>query len=71
MTNAENSFSVEKEMYENNINCMKNVINFCEKNKVKLIHLSSTSVYGKQADLVDENCEKISLNHSHLTPKLN
>ena len=58
MTNAENSFSVEKEMYENNINCMKNVINFCEKNKVKLIHLSSTSVYGKQADLVDENCEK-------------
>ena len=58
MTNAENSFSVEKEMYKNNIDCMKNVIDFCSKKKVKLIHLSSTSVYGKQADIVDENCEK-------------
>ena len=37
---------------------MKNVINFCEKNNVELVHLSSTSVYGKQAKLVDENCEK-------------
>ncbi len=58
MTNAENSFSVEKEMHKNNIDCMKNVIDFCSKKKVKLIHLSSTSVYGKQADIVDENCEK-------------
>ena len=58
MTNAEKSFSVEKEMYRNNLECMKNVINFCEKNNVKLVHLSSTSVYGKQAKLVDENCEK-------------
>jgi UDP-glucose 4-epimerase len=45
-------------MYKNNINCLKTVIKFCKKNKVKLIHLSSTSVYGKQTDLVDENCEK-------------
>ena len=37
---------------------MQKVINFCKKNKVKLIHLSSTSVYGKQSDLVDEKCEK-------------
>ena len=58
MTNAEKSFSKEKQMYKNNINCLKTVIKFCKKNKVKLIHLSSTSVYGKQTDLVDENCEK-------------
>jgi UDP-glucose 4-epimerase len=58
MTNAEKSFSKEKEMYKNNINCLKTVIKFCKKNKVKLIHLSSTSVYGKQATLVDETCEK-------------
>ena len=58
MTNAENSFEVKKEMFKNNLNCMKVVVNFCEKNNVKLIHLSSTSVYGKQAELVDENCEK-------------
>ena len=35
---------------------MKNIINFCIKNKSKLIHISSTSVYGKQTDLVDETC---------------
>ena len=58
MTNAEKSFGKEKEMYKNNISCLKTVIKFCKKNKVKLIHLSSTSVYGKQAALVDETCEK-------------
>ena len=58
MTNAAKSFGVEKEMYKNNINCLKTVINYCKKNKVKLIHISSTSVYGKQTNLVDENCEK-------------
>ena len=58
MTNAEKSFGKEKEMYKNNLDCMNNVVNFCKKNKVKLIHLSSTSVYGKQSDLVDEKCEK-------------
>ena len=31
MTNAEKSFGKEKEMYENNINCLKNVIDFCKK----------------------------------------
>jgi nucleoside-diphosphate-sugar epimerase len=45
-------------MFKNNLNCLKTVINFCNLNKVKLIHISSTSVYGKQADLVDETCEK-------------
>jgi len=58
MTNAEKSFGREKEMYKNNLNCLKTVINFCKYKKVKLIHISSTSVYGKQADLVDETCEK-------------
>ena len=58
MTNAEGSFEKKNEMYKNNISCMKNVINFCKANKCKLIHISSTSVYGKQSSLVDENCEK-------------
>ena len=58
MTNAEKSFDNKKKMYQNNIACMKNIINFCQKNKSKLIHISSTSVYGKQTDLVDETCEK-------------
>jgi len=58
MTNAKKSFEKEKQMFKNNINCLRTVINFCKKNNVKLIHLSSTSVYGKQANIVDENCEK-------------
>ena len=58
MTNAEKSFGKKKEMFENNLNCFYTVLNYCKKNKTKLIHLSSTSVYGKQTDLVDEDCEE-------------
>ena len=58
MTNAEKSFGKEKEMYKNNLNCLKTVMKYCKNRNTKLIHLSSTSVYGKQTDLVDENCEK-------------
>ena len=58
MTNAAGSFNKKKEMYKNNIGCLKNIISFCKKNKSKLIHISSTSVYGKQTDMVDETCER-------------
>jgi UDP-glucose 4-epimerase len=37
---------------------MKNIISFCKTKKAKLIHISSTSVYGKQTSVVDETCEK-------------
>tara|TARA_B100000768_G_scaffold178602_1_gene194681 strand:- start:25 stop:951 length:927 start_codon:yes stop_codon:yes gene_type:complete len=57
-TNAENSFSIKNEMYKNNINCIKNVVNFCIKKKAKLFHLSSTSVYGKQVKIVHEDDEQ-------------
>jgi nucleoside-diphosphate-sugar epimerase len=58
MTNAEKSFGKEKEMFSNNLNCLKTVIKFCEETNAKLVHLSSTSIYGKQAALIDETCEK-------------
>ena len=58
MTNAEKSFGKEKEMYRNNLNCLKTAMKYCINRNSKLIHISSTSVYGKQTDLVDENCEK-------------
>ena len=58
MTNAEKSFGKKKLMFSNNLNCLKTVIKFCEKTNARLVHLSSTSVYGKQAALVDETCEK-------------
>ena len=54
-TNAESSFSNKKEMFKNNLGCIKNVVNFCIKKKTKLIHISSTSVYGKQRKTVNED----------------
>ena len=64
MTNAANSFKLRKEMYSNNLNSFKTVVNFCKKNRAKLIHVSTTSVYTKNVSLVDENCEK-----KYLTPQ--
>lgn len=58
-TNAQGSFSIKKEMYRNNLTCMKNIINYCKKNKSKLIHISSTSVYGKQIKIVKEDDESL------------
>ncbi len=58
MTNAEQSFENEIEMRTNNINCLNAVMRFCIKTGARLVHLSSTSIYGKQAALVDEKCEK-------------
>tara|TARA_B100000900_G_scaffold413217_1_gene436735 strand:+ start:1296 stop:2219 length:924 start_codon:yes stop_codon:yes gene_type:complete len=58
MTNAEKSFGKKDIMYENNISCLKTIIKFCKRTKAKLIHISSTSVYGKQSKVVDENCEE-------------
>ena len=55
LTDAANSFLKKKEMFNNNLGCMKNVIKFCIKNKTKLIHISSTSVYGKQKSVVNES----------------
>ena len=54
-TNAENSFTMKNSMRKNNINCMKNVIDFCLKKNAKLFHLSTASVYGKQTKIVNED----------------
>lgn len=58
-TNAQGSFSIKKEMFRNNLACMKNIINYCKINKAKLIHISSASVYGKQVKIVNEDDESL------------
>ena len=58
MTDAAKSFENQIEMQKNNINCLNTVIRFCIKTGAKLVHLSSTSVYGKKSAIVDEKCEK-------------
>ena len=59
ITNAEKSLDIKKEIYKNNFGSFKNVVNYCKKNKSKLIHISSTSVYGPQKNIVDEKLKKL------------
>ena len=58
-TNAEASLNNSKSYFNNNIGCFKNILKYCKKNKSKLIHISSTSVYGDQSDLVNEKSKKL------------
>ena len=59
MTNAVSSVNNYKKYYENNFHSFVNVFNYCYKKKVKLIHISSTSVYGSNSNYVDENCKDL------------
>ena len=59
ITNAEESFKIKKLIYINNYGIFKKIVNFCTLKKAKLIHLSSTSIYGAQSKLVDENCKSL------------
>lgn len=54
ITNAEKSFETIN-MIEKNYEITKKVVNFCRKNKIKLIFPSSTSVYGTSKRIVFEN----------------
>jgi nucleoside-diphosphate-sugar epimerase len=62
ITNAAASFNIKKEIFENNLGCFKNVVNFCIKNRAKLIHISSASVYGKTSGIVTEDSGKKDIN---------
>lgn len=56
ITDAAGSFEKADLVEFNNFNCTKKVADACVVNGCKLIHLSSTSVYGTQRTIVDENC---------------
>ena len=57
ITDAAQSFDNADEVERVNFLCLKNAVNSAIKNNAKLIHLSSTSVYGTQVSEVDENCK--------------
>ena len=54
ITNAEQSFKNKEEVINNNLTVFNNVLKYCLK-KVKLMHISSTSVYGIQKNIVSES----------------
>ena len=64
MTDAEGSFEHAEMLEENNFQCTMRLAKNCIQKKAKLISLSSTSVYGDQKELVDED-----LAYSFLNPQ--
>ena len=62
LTDAASSFGNPKEVETVNFQATKIVTDLSIKFSLKLIHLSSTSVYGTQKDIVDEDCEIDDLN---------
>ena len=59
ITDAEQSLKIKSEIYRNNLGILDSVIKYCKKNSSKLIHISSTSVYGEQTGIVNENCQNL------------
>jgi len=59
MTDAEKSIAHKKKVHDNNLGVFNNVVNYCEKNSSKLIHISSTSVYGQLSGYLDESLKKL------------
>ena len=61
-TDATGSFDKVTEIEDNNFHSTLKVANACLKTGVSMIALSSTSVYGTQNAVVDENCSEDELN---------
>jgi len=58
ITDATGSFDKATEVEENNYQSTLKVANACRETGASLIALSSTSVYGTQNDIVDEDCSE-------------
>ena len=56
ITDAAGSFDRAEQLEKNNFNATQRIAEACAEAGVRLIALSSTSVYGTQSDLVDEDC---------------
>lgn len=59
ITDAESSASKKDEVHKVNLKGLENVAKLCAKYKKSLIFPSTTSVYGSQDNLVDENCDQL------------
>jgi nucleoside-diphosphate-sugar epimerase len=55
MTDASGSVDKKQELFANNLGGTQFIVNLCESKGIKLLLPSSTSVYGSQLTLVDEN----------------
>lgn len=56
ITNAESSFAIRDQIEHTNFIGTQKVAEACARNGCKLVFISTTSVYGSQRNLVDEDC---------------
>jgi len=56
ITDAASSFDNKEQVEYVNYNATVKVVQACKERKCPMIHISSTSVYGTQNEVVDENC---------------
>ena len=72
ITDAAGSFDRAEQLEENNFNATKRMAEACAERGVRLITLSSASVYGTQSDLVNEDCteEELQPQSPYATTKL-
>ena len=62
LTEATTSLEEPEEYERVNYIGTKNILELCKKFSVKMIHFSSTSIYGTTKKVVDENCDKEDIN---------
>jgi UDP-glucose 4-epimerase len=58
ITDASNSFNIKEEIEQNNYTATLKVAEICQKLQVPMIFISTTSVYGTQSEIVDEDCSE-------------
>ncbi|MGD8991070.1 MAG: SDR family oxidoreductase [Desulfobacterales bacterium] len=61
ITDAAGSFEIREKVEYENFTALKRVAEACSKTGTAIIHLSSTSVYGTQNEVVDEACSESDL----------
>tara|TARA_B100001250_G_scaffold90877_1_gene75535 strand:+ start:4944 stop:5891 length:948 start_codon:yes stop_codon:yes gene_type:complete len=58
LTEASTSIEQPEEYERVNYIGTKNILEICKKYSLKLIHLSTTSIYGTKKKIIDENCDE-------------
>lgn len=59
IADAEGSIKMGQKLISHNLTIFKKIISYCLRNKSKLIHISSTSVYGQQSGVLNEKSDTL------------
>jgi nucleoside-diphosphate-sugar epimerase len=70
ITDAAGTADKPKIVFDNNFEATKRIVDGCSKSNIPLVFPSSTSVYGSQESLVDENCRALNPQSPYAESKL-